>query len=564
MGIFNKKNDTDFTTQIWQKYEKTKAYMQKKSILSDSERNWNFYIGKQWEAVKGSAGLEDKPIQNFVKQVVKYKVHSISQRDVTAIFSDVTGEYADVCSNIGKLFDISWEKSSMGRISRKALKAAAIQGDSYVFWYGGDTRKKPQILNNTQMLFGDENISELQEQPYIIIEERLGVETVKARARDNGLPDSEIALLREDGATSDTLLNKDEVGNKITSLVYLERKDGVIHVARATRTVVYEPLHPIKQRKNGEYYGVGLSMYPIVPMVWEEVPNSARGVSEVSEIVANQLELNKMLARRSESVKQTAFPRMAVDRTAVANPEDLDKVGATIEVNGGNSKAIDTMISYLAPQAQAGDAKQLSDELLNTTKDLAGASDTALGNIELSRVSGTAATTVRDQQQVTLNEQADMFKEFVENVALLYFDLWKTFYPDGVKFEQVEVTAEELQKIEPTVRIDVSENTTLSRVAEQQEVTNLFNNNKITFDEFVKLYPEHATIDKKRLQEILQARQEAEKQQKQEMAQQQQMIATQGGEQPIDNNVPSDEINNDVGGGNAPSYQDIQSQLAQK
>ena len=54
MGIFNKKNDTDFTTQIWQKYEKTKAYMQKKSILSDSERNWNFYIGKQWEAVKGS------------------------------------------------------------------------------------------------------------------------------------------------------------------------------------------------------------------------------------------------------------------------------------------------------------------------------------------------------------------------------------------------------------------------------------------------------------------------------------------------------------------------------
>ena len=106
------------------------------------------------------------------------------------------------------------------------------------------------------------------------------------------------------------------------------------------------------------------------------------------------------------------------------------------------------MITYLAPQAQAGDAKQLSDELLNTTKDLAGASDTALGNIELSRVSGTAATTVRDQQQVTLNEQADMFKEFVENVALLYFDLWKTYYPEGVKFEQVEVTAEELQKIE--------------------------------------------------------------------------------------------------------------------
>ena len=522
------------------------------------ERNWNFYIGKQWEAVQGADGLEDQPIQNFIKQVVKYKVHSISQRDVTAIFSDINGKYADTCAAIGNLFDISWDKSNMGRISRKALKAAAIQGDSYVFWYSDDTRITPQILDNTQVLFGDENIANIQEQPYIVIEERLNVSTVKARARANGIEESDIDLLHEDSDSTNNLLNKDEVGGKIAAIVYMEKKDGIVYIAKSTQSVEYEPLHPIQQEKQKGYYGNGLTMYPIVPMIWEEVPNSARGISEVSELVPNQLQLNKMVARRAISAKQTAFPKMAVDENSVANPEDLDKVGATVRLNGGNAQAIQNMIAYLSPQAQSPDAKQLTDELLNTTKDLAGASDTALGNIELSRVSGTAATTIRDQQQISLNEQADMYKEFVENVALLYFDMWKTYYPDGIKFDAVEVSAEELQNIQPNVRIDISENTTLSRVAEQQELANLFNNNKITFEEYVKLYPEHATLDKKHLVQILQERQEREAAQQEQMATQQFPMA----QDQIDNNVPDSGINNDVGNGASPSYQDVQAQLA--
>lgn len=555
MSIFSK---NEYKTTIWQKYEKSKSYIQKKGILADTERNWNFYIGKQWEAVQGADGLEDQPIQNFIKQVVKYKVHSISQRDVTAIFSDINGEYADTCAAIGNLFDISWDKSNMGRISRKALKAAAIQGDSYVFWYSDDTRTTPQILDNTQVLFGDENIANIQEQPYIVIEERLNVSTVKARARANGIEESDIDLLHEDSDSTNNLLNKDEVGGKITAIVYMEKKDGIVYIAKSTQSVEYEPLHPIQQEKQGGYYGNGLTMYPIVPMIWEEVPNSARGISEVSELVPNQLQLNKMVARRAISAKQTAFPKMAVDENSVANPEDLDKVGATVRLNGGNAQAIQNMIAYLSPQAQSPDAKQLTDELLNTTKDLAGASDTALGNIELSRVSGTAATTIRDQQQISLNEQADMYKEFVENVALLYFDMWKTYYPDGVKFDAVEVSAEELQNIQPNVRIDISENTTLSRVAEQQELANLFNNNKITFEEYVRLYPEHATLDKKHLVQILQERQEREAAQQEQMAMQQFPAA----QDQIDNNVPDSGINNDVGNGASPSYQDVQAQLA--
>lgn len=548
---------------IWQKYEKSKHYMDGKNILLKTERNWNFFVGKQWEATKDSEGLEDLPMLNFIKQTVNYKVSSISQHAITAIFSDMNSGNLelgndDVCHRMNNLFDISWQKAKMNRVARKALKHSAVQGDSYVFWYSGDTRKSPQIVNNTQMRLGDENTVDIQEQPWIIIEERLTKDVVKERAKLQGCTEEELALIMTDSDNDTQLYNKQEVSNKVTSLVYMEKKKGIVHIARATKNVIYEELHPIAQTKNNEPIGTGLTMYPIVPMIWEEVPNTARGSSEVEHLIPNQLELNKTLARRAISVKMTAFPRVAYDEGMLANPEDLDKVGSALRLTGGNAQAISQMIAYLSPQAQSQDAKLLSDELLEKTKDLSGASDTALGNIDLSRVSGTAATTIRDQQQVPLNDQVTMYQEFVENVALLWFDIWKAYYPDGIEFDGIRVEAEEIENIVPNVRIDIAEDTTLSRMTSQQEISNLFNNNKITFDEFAEAYPEHASIDKKILLRIAEQRRQAQLAQQQAMEQQQLAMGGMPGDLEINNEVQPEIASQDVSDSGGMSAQQVQ------
>ena len=545
--------------EIWQKYEKSKRYMESKGILTDTERNWNFYIGNQWAAAKDAEGLEDLPMLNFIKQTVKYKVSTIAQHAISIIFSDMNNQYSDACKRMNQLADISWERSNMNRQAWKALNHCAIQGDSYVYWYDGDTRKKPQIIYNTNMHLGDENTTNIQDQPFLIIEERLSKEVVRERARLQGCKDSDIQLIMPDGDKDESLLNKEEVSDKVTSLLYMEKKDGIVHIARATKNVIYEQLHPIQQQKGGKYYGNGLTVYPIVPMVWEETPNSARGTSEVAQMIPNQLELNKTLARRAISVKMTAFPRIAYDESMLVNPEDIDKVGAALKMSGANAQSINQMIAYLAPQAMAQDAKLLSDELLQRTKDLSGASDTALGNIDLSRVSGSAAATVRDQQQVPLNEQVAMYQEFVENVALLYFELWKVYYPEGVEMDGITVTAEEIANIQPSVRIDIAEDTTLSRMATSQELTNLFNNNKITFAEYAEAYPEHSSIPRDALIRI--ANERKARQEEQQAMMQEQMADVNGmiPDQPIDNMV-----DNSIEGAmpNGLPYQDIQEQLA--
>lgn len=542
--------------EIWDRYDKSKTYMDKKNVLSKTEKNWLMYIGRQWEAVNDHEGMEDLPSMNFIKPTVKYKVSSIASTKVTAMFSDLNNENSELVGRLNKLFDISWEKAKMPKKGKTALRHAAVQGDSYLYWgEGGDTRKTPQIIHNTQMRLADENTNNIQEQPWLIIEERLDCEVVRERARRLGVSKSDIELIQPDGTDKNALVNKNEVRNKVTSLLYMEKdkKTGIVSVGRCTKAVMYEKLRPVQQTKGGELFGIGLTMYPIVPLIWEEIPNDARGMSEVEQLIPNQLELNKMLARRAISSKLTAFPRLAYDDTAIANPEALDKVGAAVKMNGGNAQAITSMIAYLAPQSMSPDAQQLCDELLNQSRTLAGASDAQLGNIDLSRVSGTAAQTIRDQQQLPLNEQQEMYQDFIENVALLWFELWKVYFPMGIEMDGIAVEPEELAAVVPNVRVDVAEDTALSKMAAQQELTNLFNNNKLTFEEYVTAYPEHSTISKEVLQQIVDNRK-------------MQMQMT--GMPPVDEfgNPIDVQLNQgvNVGGASGGSYQAVQGQLAER
>ena len=58
-------------TPIWTLYEKGRNYHRQTGIYVDTDRNYRFYNGNQWEGAK----LGDvEPVQkNFIKPIVKYK-----------------------------------------------------------------------------------------------------------------------------------------------------------------------------------------------------------------------------------------------------------------------------------------------------------------------------------------------------------------------------------------------------------------------------------------------------------------------------------------------------------
>ncbi|WP_425755097.1 hypothetical protein ACPW7J_09495 [Ihubacter sp. rT4E-8] len=542
------KKQEENLTKIWQRYQKCKDYLDKKSLIKKTNENWNFYIGDQWEGME--SGGERMPVLNFIEPVIKYKVGVVSQNMMTAVYSDLNSnkDTQKICEILNKMFAESWDKGKMNACAWEVIEAAAVQGDSYAFWGECDSKVPPQVLANTTVLLADENITDIQAQPYILIVERLNVESVRKIAEENGISKDKLELIRSDDNKDMQIVNQDEVTDKVTSILCMSKnKDGYVEIARSTKSVVYEPTRIIGGTNNkGEYAGTALRSYPIVPFIWKKRPNSARGVSEVAQLIPNQLEVNKTIARRSVTVKLTAYPRIAYDRNAVTNPEDLDKTGAPIEVNGG-AQSVNQMVSYLNATNISSDADKLLSDLLTMSRELAGAGDYATGNVNPEQASGQAILAVRDQAQIPLNKQIAQYQQFVEDAALLFFDIWVAFNPNGLKYEgSLEdsenlmmqdmpnfIPIEQVESIRPSVRVDVSQDSAWSKLAEQQWLDNVFERQQITFEEYVELCNSNA-VPKAKLQAVLKKRQA--------MQQGQQMMQQQMQEQAMQEGIPQEEM----------------------
>lgn len=522
---------------IWEKYTKASNYQDENAIIKKSDKCWKMYLGDQWY---GLDNKEDLPVMNFVEPVVNYKVSTICKSTMTAHYSDVEGssEFAAVYDKLNSNFTANWERGHMDTVAWQTLKAAAIVGDGYTYW-GTEDLTKTQVIPCTSVLLGDEQQPDIQKQPYIMIRERLFVEDVKKMALENGIEPAKAANITADEDNDFQIGNKKDIDygssdGKVLSVLYFEKRDGIVWTGRAVKNLEYEPLHPMAPMKQGApLMEKGLKSYPIVNLIWQDIPNSARGQGEVKKLIPNQVEVNKTYARRAMATKMYAYPRMAYMANSIKNPEDLDKVGVAIGMNEGSTgQSIQQLISYLMPASSSPDAKVLSDDLMTTTRELTGAGDTSMGQIDPTRVSGTAIVAIQDQASLSLNEQVSKFKQYVEDIARLWFDLLVAYNPNGIPIKREmtpeeeeeatdggrimlepderlvpdKITPDELEQLRPEVKVDVSTNTQWSKNDEQTADDNLLANGHITFEEYVELIPDDGILQKNQLQEIIRRR----------------------------------------------------------
>lgn len=582
------------STKFWRRYEKGKDYLDAKDLVNRTNTCWNFFVGKQWEGIESDG--EELPFLNYIHPNVMRKVTTIYTNRMAVNYSDMDGrsDLQPVYERLSQMFSAKWEKANEDVLCRKSVKHGNITGDGLQYFPTGNV-EDVQILLNTDILYGDESEPNIQRQPYIIIQERRSVEEVKELARQNGIPEEQIALIRPDRDTDRLLGNIDEVESsdsndsmKVTMITHFEKKkepltemmwedteEGrvgtqiqvgereVVYVAKCTRHAMVELERPIKcepspiDMANGKQ-GRALTRYPVIKFSWEEFPNDARGVSQVEGLIPNQILINKTLARRSMTTKNTAYPRMAYDSTMVANPEALLEVGMPIEVTSGGVQSVNQAVAYLNPAQSNDEPKRLTDDLLEITQELSGSGDTTMGNIDLQRVAASAIVAVNDQAQSMHDDTVANLQLFVEDMADLWVELWQVFNPNGMtvvmKQEQqvpitdpltgepvidpmtgkpkmeakevevpIAITAEELDRIKPKTRIDVTKDNSFTREAQQQVIDGLLEKGLVSLEEWCELATDTSPVPKHGLEVILERRKAQEEMQRaqEEMMQQQ-------------------------------------------
>jgi hypothetical protein len=505
---------------IWDKYLKCKQYVDARNVVAEADKCFDFYIGDQWRHCE--SGGEVLPFHNIIKPTVKFKVSTVCQNKVTATYTDKdnTQENKHIYDFMNKQFAMFREHGKFDVKLWEVNRNAAIYGDAYMYW-GTKNPSVTQVLPTGTILFGDEQCPEIQKQPYIIIRQRVRVSDVRDEARRNGIPEDEIDGIMASDENDFLVGNKENVKNdntdaKVTAIIYLEKKNGVVHMAKAVENCEYRPLAPLAQKDaQGKLTKNAMTLYPIAHLPWEKVPNSARNKGAVGELIANQIAINVSLAQRKEAIKMSAFPRLAYDGQAIQNEEDIDAVGAKIRVNGNAMQSIQQQISYLAPQPLSSDAKVFTDELINTTKELSGTSDTITGAIDPTRVSAAAITALRDQAAQSLNENVTANNQFVEDSARIVFDLIVT-YANGIEEVEVsdekggnkiiEITPDDLSRVQPYIKIDVTPETASTKKSIEDWWSEMLEKQHVSFEEYVEGVPSGGSVPKEQAQAILEKR----------------------------------------------------------
>ncbi len=471
---------------LFSEFEAAKSVSTKLGIDEDTAKAYRFYEGDQWYGLE--SGGEQMPVYNFIAPVIRYKTAMVAMNNISICYSAPTkSQRANaLCSQLSKMALARWEALKMDTKCWEAVKASMISGDSYLYFSDGDG--EAQVIDRTDILFADESQPDISKQSYIFIKERVSVDAVKRLALENGISEEETAKIASDEEDGDY------GQNKCTCILKMWIDGGALHFLRFTNGCIFEPEQVID----------GLDIYPVAVLRCNPSRKNARGIGEVMPLVANQIEINRNLARRILNAKLTAYSRLVYANDRIINPKALTEVGTAIEVDGGGVGSISDAVSYLTPSSMSPDAKILSDELLSITKELSGAGDAALGAIDPTQASGSAIIAVRDQAALPLNEQTAKFRQFCEDIARIWYKLWAVYNPDGIELPNGQTaTPTEVMLLCPDVRVDISNTSPFSKYARESALERLFSMGQISFEEYVASLDDDSTVPKATLEKII-------------------------------------------------------------
>ena len=507
-------------TPIWGLFERGRNYQRMVNMLSDTDRNYRFYNGNQWDGAK----LGDvEPVQkNFIKPIVKYKVSVIHDNLYAIVYSSQNYESRTFhkeaeryCKLLNGYAAKVWEQGKMDHKGRRVTKDAAINDEGVMYVWFDKEKMLPvnDIVDKVDIFYGNENDDDIQNQPYILIQQRMHETTAKEWARDLGISEEKIEFIIGDNDTFEQAGDaaKLEVDNAVTVVHKFYKQDGTVHHSIATRWVTLV-----------EDEDTGLSLYPFAHLVWEEKKGSARGEGEVRYLIPNQIEVNRTEIRRVLTVKYQAFPQKVADRSKISNPQDLNRVGGVIMTNGQTVDDVHKIVGVLPPAQMSPDVVKLQEDLINVTRDLAGAGDTATGQFDPESASGRAILAVMQASQQPMTEQKESYKNFVEDLARIWLEYLIVNSEDGVLMEE-EVTDENgeeytvmtnvpqsvLIKLQASVKIDITPKGVYDRFAQEQTLENLLLQGMFSverlpeFKKYVKALPDDSVAPKPILEEIV-------------------------------------------------------------
>ena len=494
---------------VYKLYDKGVQFNTQIGLYDTITKNENFFIGKQWEGVE-SNGLPT-PVFNFLKRVTLFQIATISSDNISMQATPLssTSEYSlgdleQIADVMNKQFAELFERNKVVTKVREFMRNAAVDGDGATYsWFDPDMETGQdakggivtEIIENNRVIFGNPNDKHVQEQPWIIIPMRKQVDYVKKLAEKNGVKKEDIESIQPD-ETEYTSQMDQLTDDRVTLLLYFYKNDdtGTVWSMKCTRNLV------IEKEKDTQ-----LKLYPLTWMNWDYVQDCYHGQALISQLLPNQIFVNKLFAMSMISLMTTAYPKIIYDKTRV--PRWDSRVGAAIGINGGD---MNTVAKIMDPATISPQVSQFIDLAVNYTQNFMGASDAALGDTRPDNTSAIVALQRASNAPLEL-VKLNMY-ECIEDLGRIYLDMMRAYY--GRRYVQVKMLTKDelsrqplgmnlqdsdvntpfdfsiLNKIPMSLKLDVGASAYWSEIMTVQTLDNLLMNGKIDLVDYLERIPE--------------------------------------------------------------------------
>lgn len=423
------------TTVAWRQYEAGKDYKRRIGLYETLRRNERYYRGEQWY---GSALPElPRPVFNVIRRIVDYLVCTVVSGNISLSYTDEDLPFAENSAEkellsreielLTKNAAYRWEHDKMDSLMYRLMLDAALSGDGVLYcWWDPEIRTgQPylgdivtQRVDNTNLFVADVNSCELQSQAYIILSGRERVSALREEARRFGASDDEIKKIIPDttldcgaGDLSEFELN-DPDSEKATYLIKFWRENGHVMFEKSTRECVIR-----RELTN-------MRMYPVTYFNWYPTKNSFHGTSPITGMIPNQKFINRAYAMVMKHMTDTAFSKVIYDKSKI--PEWSNEVGEAIAAVGGGN--ISDAVSVVGVGSLQNGYLELIENAIKNTKEMNGATDTALGDKDPTNTSAILA--MQEASRVPLMQVRASFCRCVEELASIWADMLFNYYPD--------------------------------------------------------------------------------------------------------------------------------------
>ena len=433
-------------TQIWNEYQNGVEYLYNLDNYFEKVRvNEHFWDGRQWE------GLESKnmpkPVFNVLQRAGKFMVSTIGSNDIAVSITPFTALADDIerMVPISKEIEHIIEVARMKEASKTVIRNAFVDGSGYMlqmFDPDVDTGQpakgaiKNQVVDNTNVFFGNPYSNDLQGQPYIIVALRQDVRQVRQEAMELGMSKEDANSIQADN--EGLHVNEDTATNLVTVLIrFYKKKTEVMEEVEDIDPITGERIMiPEKKIKESVWFtkstetmfikeptDLGYKRYPLACFGWDIIKNSYMYNSPMTSVISNQIFINKCFAIAQMYGLQSAFPKIIFDKNKVQIDEFMNNISpqavAGIDIAG-------KFIDFIKIPDFSNNIIELAKETIAQTKDMMGVTDASLGNVKPDNTSAIIA--LQESSAVPLEIQKSNFYVFWEDVVRNIIDIISTDY----------------------------------------------------------------------------------------------------------------------------------------